>query len=153
MRLGTVADAILQRPSTAAQARPAADAGGKGRGFKSLSRHPSMIGRMEPGGRNCCHPVAKRRRLCFKGSLFQLPPPSIRMRQPPSWVRRRTSGARGRTIVSATNSGVARTVARGPHIGELFTANRRFGQQPSNPRAEVRLLPGPYVNLLQMAER
>jgi hypothetical protein len=45
--------------------------------------------------------------------------------------------------VSATNSGVARTVARGPHIGELFPAHRHFGQQPSNPRAEVRLLPGP----------
>jgi hypothetical protein len=48
-----------------------------------------------------------------------------------------------RAVVSATNSGVARTVARGPHIGELFPANRHFGQQPSNPRAEVRLLPGP----------
>ena len=47
-------------------------------------------------------------------------------------------------VDSATNSGVARTVARGPHIGELSPANRRFGPQPSNPRAEVRLLPGPF---------
>jgi len=48
-----------------------------------------------------------------------------------------------RAVVSATNSGVARTVARGPHIGELSPANKHFGQQPSNPRAQVRLLPGP----------
>jgi hypothetical protein len=50
---------------------------------------------------------------------------------------------------SATNSGVARTVARGPHIGELFPAKRHFGQQPSNPRAEVRLLPGPSPLLMR----
>jgi hypothetical protein len=48
-----------------------------------------------------------------------------------------------RAVDSATNSGVARTVARGPHISELFPANQHFGQQPSNPRAEVRSLPGP----------
>ena len=49
-----------------------------------------------------------------------------------------------RPSFSAANSGMARTVARGPHIGELFPANRHFGQQPSNPRAQVRLLPGSY---------
>jgi hypothetical protein len=38
---------------------------------------------------------------------------------------------------------MARTLARDLRIDQIFPANRHFGQQPSNPRAEVRLLPGP----------
>jgi hypothetical protein len=62
----------------------------------------------------------------------------------------RTSGARSARRRLAQLPREWRAQWRGPHIGELFSANRHFGQQPSNPRAQVRLLPGPYVNLLQM---
>jgi hypothetical protein len=55
----------------------------------------------------------------------------------------RTSVVATCAVVSATNSGVAPTLARSLHIDQLSPANRRFGQQPSNPRAQVRLLPGP----------
>src|SRR5918996_2525853 len=44
---------------------------------------------------------------------------------------------------SVYDAGMARTVARGLH-GELVSpARREFGTEASNPRAEVRLLPGP----------
>jgi hypothetical protein len=38
---------------------------------------------------------------------------------------------------------MARKVARGARVERLSRANQHFGEQPSNPRAEVRLLPGP----------
>jgi hypothetical protein len=46
-------------------------------------------------------------------------------------------------ITQRHDAGMARTLARGPHLILSSPANRPFGQQPSNPRAEVRLLPGP----------
>ena len=56
----------------------------------------------------------------------------------------RTPGAAASAVVSATNSGMAHTLARGLRIDQVFPANQHFCQQPSNPRAEVRLLPGPF---------
>jgi len=44
---------------------------------------------------------------------------------------------------SARDAGMARAEARGLHIEQSCPANRWFGSRASNPRAEVRLLPGP----------
>jgi hypothetical protein len=43
---------------------------------------------------------------------------------------------------------MARTVARGPHIDLFLPANLQFGARASNPRAQVRLLPGPLLALI-----